>query len=152
LNLRILAIDYGTRAAGIAITDELRLTARPLATIRWSGKDRTFLFAEIQRYINTYEVSELVVGLPLSMDGTTGAAAKRVINFVELLRRELGLPIHLIDERLTSKEADDRLRAEGASRTERRSRSDEYAALIILEDFLDRNGMVFTTDHFSVTS
>ncbi|NDD63063.1 MAG: Holliday junction resolvase RuvX [Acidobacteria bacterium] len=137
--MRLLGIDYGTRAVGLAITDELRLTARPLATIRVNGRGRRFIAAEIRRYVAEYEVAELVVGLPLNMDGTLGAAAERVIKFIDFIRNDLALPVHTVDERLTSRAAEDRLRASGLAAAERRERSDEYAALIILEDFLAIN-------------
>jgi len=70
------------------------------------------------------------------MDGTSGEAAERVMKFVAELSIALKIPVHTIDERLTSYAAEERLRATGAGAAERRSRSDEYAALIILEDFL----------------
>lgn len=134
--MRLLAIDYGTNSVGLAISDELRLTARPLATIRVGGKLRGALLTEVKRYVTEYEVAEIVVGLPINMDGTFGHAVERVMKFIAKLRTELKIPVHTIDERLTSRAADERLRAAGAGAAERRSRSDQYAALIILEDFL----------------
>ena len=138
--MRILAIDYGDRAVGLAITDELRLTARPLTTIRRDRKSLQLLVAEIRRFVVEFDIVELVIGLPLNMDGSVGESAQRVMKLVERLRQEVTIPIHTVDERLTSREADDRLRARGAGRNERRMRSDEYAALIILEDFLASSG------------
>jgi putative holliday junction resolvase len=159
--VRVLAVDYGTRATGLAISDELQLTVRPLATIRSlakssaksSGKSsdsstvrragksgerraKVDVTAEILRYAADYEVGELVVGLPLNMDGTRGEAARRVDRLIESLRVALDIPVIAVDERLTSREADQLLRASGATERERRVKSDEYAALIILEDFL----------------
>lgn len=134
--MRLLAIDYGTNSVGLAISDELRLTARPLATIRVGGKLRGALLTEVKRYVTEYEVAEIVVGLPINMDGTFGHAVERAMKFIAKLRTELKIPVHTIDERLTSRAADERLRAAGAGAAERRSRSDQYAALIILEDFL----------------
>ena len=159
--VRVLAVDYGTRATGLAISDELQLTVRPLATIRSlakssaksSGKSsdsstvrragksgerraKVDVTAEILRYAADYEVGELVVGLPLNMDGTRGEAARRVDRLIESLRGALDIPVIAVDERLTSREADQLLRASGATERERRVKSDEYAALIILEDFL----------------
>ena len=134
--MRLLSIDYGTKSVGLALSDELRLTARPLTTVRVHGKFRGHLIAEIKRYVTEFEVSEIVVGLPINMDGTSGEAAERVMKFVAELSIALKIPVHTIDERLTSYAAEERLRATGAGAAERRSRSDEYAALIILEDFL----------------
>ena len=134
--MRVLAIDYGTNSVGLAICDELHLTTRPLATIRRKGGRRVDLPEEIRRYVEEYEIATLVIGMPLNMDGTHGDAARRVDRFIASLRPLISIPILTIDERLTSREADERLRAAGMSDRDRRSRSDEYAALIILEDFL----------------
>lgn len=145
--MRLLAIDYGTKATGLAITDELQLTARPLATIRSSGgrsqagrrggqRGAFDLPREILRYAEEYEVGLLLIGLPLNMDGSRGEAARRVDRLIDQLRQQTQIPILTVDERLTSRAADELLRAEGASLRQRRERSDEYAALIILEDYL----------------
>ena len=134
--MRVLAIDYGTNSVGLAICDELHLTTRPLATIRRKGGQRVDLPQEIRRYVEDYEIATLVIGMPLNMDGTHGEAARRVDRFIETLRPLLSIPILTIDERLTSREADSRLRAAGLNDRDRRAKSDEYAALIILEDFL----------------
>lgn len=134
--MRILAVDYGLKATGLAITDELQLTTRPLATIRRSRQRPVDLPREILRHVEEYEVGLLLIGLPLNMDGTRGEAARRVERLVDVLRPLLRIPIQLVDERLTSRAADERLRNGGASDRQRRERSDEYAALIILEDYL----------------
>ncbi len=134
--MRILAVDYGLKATGLAITDELQLTTRPLATIRRSRQRPVDLPREILRQVEEYEVGLLLIGLPLNMDGTRGEAARRVERLVEALQPLLRIPVKLVDERLTSRAADERLRTGGASDRQRRERSDEYAALIILEDYL----------------
>lgn len=134
--MRIMAIDYGTKSVGIAISDELQLTVRPLTTIRRDKKRYPELLAAIGAYVEEYEVGALAVGLPLNMDGTRGEAARRVEKFIADLQRNISIPIVAVDERLTSHEADRLLRAEGANARERRRRSDEYAAVIILEDYL----------------
>ena len=134
--MRIMAIDYGTKSVGIAISDELQLTVRPLTTIRRDKKRYPELLAAIGAYVEEYEVGALAVGLPLNMDGTRGEAARRVEKFIADLQRNISIPIVAVDERLTSHEADRLLRAVGANARERRRRSDEYAAVIILEDYL----------------
>lgn len=134
--MRVLAIDYGTKSIGLAICDELQLTTRPLGTIRRHPGRKIDLPSEIQRYVLEYEIGELAVGLPLNMDGTRGESARRVEQFIEALQMILTIPIHTVDERLTSSEADERLRNAGKNDRERRKMSDEYAAVIILEDFL----------------
>jgi putative Holliday junction resolvase len=134
--MRVMALDYGARAIGVAVSDELRLTARPLATIR---RDRLGAARAIERICALaaeYEVSTLVVGLPLRMDGTPGDAAAQIERFIRELQRQLQIPVVAQDERLTSREADQMLRERGASLSERRARCDEYAAAIILQDYL----------------
>jgi putative holliday junction resolvase len=131
-----MAIDYGTKAIGVAISDELQLTVRPLTTIRRGRKKYAQVIDEICSLVGQNEIGVLAVGMPINMDGTRGEAAARVEKFVADLQNCLTIPIVIIDERLTSYEADRILRDLGVS--ERRARSDEYAAAIILQDYLDQ--------------
>ncbi|MGH9855522.1 MAG: Holliday junction resolvase RuvX, partial [Blastocatellia bacterium] len=94
----------------------------------------------------------LVVGLPLNMDGSRGAAVERVENFISDLRRSVSIPIVTVDERLTSYEADRILREMGVGWRERRARSDEYAATIILQDYIDGQKFEPPSDNSSSTS
>ena len=130
--MRILAIDYGSRSIGLAITDELQLIVRPLVTIP-TKKDALTRIAAV---CDEYDVGTIVVGLPLRLDGTRGDAAERVTAFVSELRSNLSIPIVTQDERLTTRAADDRLREEGVPWQKRREKIDAYAAAIILEDYL----------------
>jgi len=135
-----MAIDYGTKAIGVAISDELQLTVRPLATIRRGKQNRKQVAGRICELARQHEVGALVVGLPLNMDGTRGEAAEKVERFVADLRSQLAdplIPIDMIDERLTSYEADQILREMGFGPKERKAKSDEYAAVLILHDYLD---------------
>jgi putative Holliday junction resolvase len=134
--MRVLAVDYGTRNVGLAICDELRIAVRPLATLHVAKLKRTEIIKRISETAREYEAATILVGLPLRMDGTRGEAAERVERFIADLEREIEIPIVARDERLTSRAADERLRAEGAGQRERRARSDETAAVIILEDYL----------------
>lgn len=135
--MRVMAIDYGSKAIGLAISDELQMTVRPLTTIR-RGKLKQDQFIEnICQLISEYEAGLIVVGLPLNMDGTRGEAVLKVENFISKLRLRLSIPIATIDERLTSFEADRILREMGVSPKERKTKSDEYAAVLILQDYLD---------------
>jgi putative Holliday junction resolvase len=131
-----MAIDYGTKAIGVAISDELRLTVRPLTTIRRGRKKYARVIDDICSLVAENQIGVLAVGLPVNMDGTRGEAAARVEKFVADLQNRLAIPIVTVDERLTSYEADRILRDQGVS--ERRARSDEYAAAIILQDYLDQ--------------
>src|SRR5215813_8914308 len=123
--MRVMAIDYGERSVGVAISDELRLTVRPLATIRRGKRKYAQVIERIVALVAENEIATLVVGLPLNMDGTRGAAVERVESFISDLRRSVSIPIETVDERLTSYEADQILREMGVSLRQRRARSDE---------------------------
>jgi putative Holliday junction resolvase len=135
--MRAMAIDYGTKAIGVAISDELRLTVRPLTTIRRRHQSRRQIIAQIKSLLEEHEATELVVGLPLRMDGTSGEAAERVNVFIAELQKNLLVPVRAQDERLTSYEADEMMRELGLDIRQRKEKSDEYAAAIILREFLE---------------
>jgi putative Holliday junction resolvase len=136
LLMRVMALDYGTKNIGVALSDELQLTSRPLTTIRCARLKFAQVLERIGALVKEYEPGLLVVGLPLNLDGARSVAAMRVESFIAELRRRLTIPIVTIDERLTSYEAEQRLRQQGVKPTERRARSDEQAALVILQDYL----------------
>jgi putative Holliday junction resolvase len=132
-----MAIDYGTKAIGVALSDELRLTGRPLTTLRRRRQSRHQLIAQLQTLIAEHKVAELVVGWPLSMDGSVGTAAERVQSFIAELQKTLAIPVIPQDERLTSRAAEDLMRELGFDSQKRKEKSDEYAAAIILREYLE---------------
>jgi putative Holliday junction resolvase len=134
--MRVMALDFGTKAIGVALSDELQVTVRPLTTLRRHQLKFAEVLERIATLVTEHEVETLVVGLPLNMDGTRGPAASRVESFVAQLRQYVRIPIVLLDERLTSFEAEQLLREMGVGERERRAKSDEYAALLILRDYL----------------
>ncbi|HEY7912056.1 MAG TPA: Holliday junction resolvase RuvX [Blastocatellia bacterium] len=134
--MRILAVDLGTKRIGTAISDELGISIRPVETIRRSSVERDI--ARLKSLVSDLEAEAVVVGLPLRMDGTIGDAARDVLRFVERLRSQLDRAVHTQDERLTSYEAEQMMIERGLSREQRRARSDEFAAMIILQDYLSR--------------
>jgi len=107
---------------------------RPVETIRRTslGRDLTRLTLLVEEL----EAEAVVIGLPLRMDGAIGDAARRVLRFAEALRMRISAPIYTQDERLTSYEADRIMMDRGLTREQRRARSDEFAAMIILQDYL----------------
>ena len=135
--MRAMAIDYGSKAIGVAISDELRLTVRPLTTIRRRKQSRNQIIAQIKTLIEEYEPAELIIGLPLKMDGTMGDAAERVNVFILELQKAISIPVIAQDERLTSHEADEMMRELGYDLRQRKEKSDEYAAAIILREYLE---------------
>jgi putative Holliday junction resolvase len=130
---RLLAIDLGAKRVGVAACDELRMTVRPLAAIqRASWKD---LLRQVSEQIETFEARGLVIGLPLNLDGSEGAAAAEAREIAEKFRRSLGLPVYLQDERLTTQEARTRLKSTRSPQEIERD-VDSEAAAVILQDFL----------------
>src|SRR5271166_675422 len=131
---RIMAIDYGARRIGLAVTDELGMTAQGLPTLHRTNKRNDF--DHLRCTIKTYNVGEIVVGLPLRMSGETGIQSERVQEFADALRARFKLPIHLFDERLTSVEANRVLDETDMSNRRRRDVVDQLAAVLILQAFL----------------
>jgi putative pre-16S rRNA nuclease len=131
---RLLAIDLGAKRVGVAVSDELRITIKPLAAIeRRSWKD---LLQKIVAIVETFDAQALVIGLPLRMDGVEGEAAKDARAVAHKFARSLGIPVVLQDERLTSVEAASELKSAARSEREIRDEIDSAAAVLILRDFI----------------
>jgi putative holliday junction resolvase len=132
---RTLALDYGDRRIGIALSDELGLTARPLMTLT-----RTTWPADLDRLralIRDHDVRRIVIGLPLDMDGRRGGRARLTGTIIEKIRGATGLPIIEWDERLTTVQAERLLISGDVSRARRRKVIDQVAAVILLQTWLD---------------
>lgn len=136
---RILGIDLGARRIGVAVTDPTRTIASPLTTLtRRLGKRPPW--KELERLVHENEVVGVVVGLPLALDGTETPWTTEVREFAERLKARTQLPVYLVDERMTSIEAEGAIRGLGLrkSRRENKALIDATAAAIILRSFLDR--------------
>lgn len=136
---RIIGLDYGERRIGIAISDPTATIAQPLPTItRRAGKRPPV--AKILELISAHEVTEIVVGLPLTLAGSDSDWTSTVRAFAETLQQRSGLPVHLMDERLTSVMAERSVRSLGLKKHEReqKERVDAAAAMILLQTYLDR--------------
>lgn len=131
---RILAIDYGTRRMGLAVSDPLGITAQGLETLE--RKNKRADFGRLERTIREYQVCEIVLGNPLRMSGEEGTLSQKVAEFAEELRRRFQLPVHLWDERLTSAEANRLLREAELSTKKRAQAVDRMAAVLILQSFM----------------
>jgi len=142
---RVLAIDYGRRRLGLAVSDEGRMVARPLDTLE--RVNRRADVARLRRIVREQCVAQLVVGLPLRLDGTVGEMAEEAREFAGRIGNALGLPVALVDERLTSWEASEGkpTHKNDVRRTQRPSYSkahrapdgvDSLAAALILEEYL----------------
>lgn len=133
--MRIMALDFGTKRIGIAMSDELLLTAQGLNSLeRKTLKDD---LEKISKLANGNNVEEIIVGLPLNMNGTYSAKTKEVVVFVDELSKAVTMPVKTWDERLTSMQAERILLEADASRAKRRKVTDKLAAQIILQSYLD---------------
>ena len=132
---RILAIDFGSRKIGLAVSDELGVTAQGLSTYYRGNKKADF--DHLRRVIRQYGVTEIVMGLPLRMSGSEGIQAEKVQSFAEELRHKFKLPVQLFDERLTSVEANRVLRETDMSIRRRAEVVDQLAAVLILQSYLE---------------
>lgn len=133
--MRILGIDYGEKRIGLAISDESCTIATPVSTIKYSSVD--YAIKELERFIKDYEIGEIIVGLPLNLKGEFSAQTKKVINFIELLKSKLKLPVKTYDERFTSVAAERELIEADMSRKKRKKLIDKLTAQIILKDYLE---------------
>lgn len=134
---RTLAFDYGERRIGVAVSDPTRTIASPLTTLtRRAGKRPPW--AEIAAIVQEQEADEAVVGLPLDLSGAEGAWAAEVRQFGDDLARRTGLPVHWMDERLSSVRAERSVRGMGLKKNvrERKGMIDSTAAALILEGYL----------------
>ncbi len=133
---RILAIDHGTVRIGLAISDEMELVASPLKTIHARNEPER----EIARVVRDKGVTLIVIGLPLRMGGERGEAAERVEKFADGLGKHLRheIPIEMVDERLSSVEAEASLSRAGITdKKERNEIVDQLAAVVILQGYLN---------------
>ena len=131
---RILALDYGTKRIGVALSDELGWTAQPLETLNRRTLDRDI--AHIASLVATHEVGQVLLGFPLQLDGREGPAFQGMREFYARLEEELTVPVILWDERLTTKAAEDLLIAADVSRKKRKGVVDRIAASILLQSYL----------------
>jgi putative Holliday junction resolvase len=134
---RVLALDYGRRRIGMALSDELRVTARPLGILERSNRRNDL--HRLREIARQHAVTLIAVGHPVGLGGEAGEMAAETERFASRLGRESGIPVELADERLTSWEAREILRARGQRN---RGRDDDLAAAVILRDFLSRSAPV----------
>jgi putative holliday junction resolvase len=140
---RILALDYGRRRIGVAVSDELRITARPLSILE--RKNRGDSMRKIREIAREWGARLIVVGHPLHLDGTAGEMAEEAARFANRVRKELGIEVEMVDERLSSWAADQIVtkvrrggRQKDRGRDGARETNDDVAAAIFLRDYLER--------------
>jgi putative Holliday junction resolvase len=134
--MRVLGLDLGSRRIGVALSDPDGAIASPLTTLERRGGARDL--AAVEALVREHEVGEVVVGLPLHMDGRRGPEAEAAKRFAAELRATLGVPVGLLDERWTTVEAERALRESGRKGKKRRAVVDAVAASILLRTWLER--------------
>ena len=134
--MRVLGLDVGDRRIGVAISDALGITAQRLTLVE-RGDDVPATVSAIAALAAEHQAEAVVVGLPLTMQGSVGEQAKRVMGFVEALREQLRCPVEVLDERLTTVQGQRSLLATDTSRSKRKRLIDQVAAQLILQAYLD---------------
>ena len=138
---RVLAVDFGQRRVGLAISDASRTLARPLEALAVTGEADAV--ERVARRIEQLDLEDdgigtIVVGMPSSLDGTPTPQTARVLAFIASLKRRTRLPIQTEDERLTSREAESRLARREKDWRKRKAQLDAASAAVFLQDYLDR--------------
>ncbi len=131
--MRALGVDWGEERIGLAVSDETGTIASPYKVIKNDGKAE----ATVVNAASITGAGEIVIGYPLTLTGQEGPAAERVQQFARDIQRRVSVPVKLIDERFTTKAAEEKLRAAGASAQKIKKTADAAAAALILQTYLD---------------
>lgn len=144
---RILALDYGTKRIGVALSDELKWTAQPLET--FERRTLEWDIAHVAGLVTAHDVERVVLGFPLQLDGREGPAVQALRAFEAKLEAGISVPIVLWDERMTTKAAEDLLIAADVSRKKRKGAVDRVAAAILLQSYLEAQAPPSTVEETS---
>jgi len=136
MHSKILGLDIGERRIGVAISDSLGFLAHPLTTIFWKGIDQ--LISEINVILSKEDISKLVVGMPITMKGSFSAKTEEVKKIIDEIRSRITIDVIEVDERLTTKMAEQAMQAVGKKPSKNRNKIDQIAAVYILQSYLDR--------------
>lgn len=132
--MRVLAVDYGDKRAGLAISDELGIAAHGLDTLTVISPRKAAV--AVANIAAEKSAERIVVGMPYNMDGSIGPRAQATEEFCELLRRRTNLPVETYDESFSTERATDAMREAGLSERRQRGKKDRLAAVFILQDYL----------------
>ena len=140
--MRAIGLDFGSKTVGVAISDPLGVTAQGIEIIRRTSENKLRkTMARIEELIQEYDVGVIVLGLPKNMNNTLGDRAERSFEFKEMLERRTGIPVIMWDECLTTVEANRTLMEGKIRRENRKQYVDQLAAVLILQGYLDSEGM-----------
>lgn len=135
--MKIIGLDLGNRTVGIAISDYLGIIANPIGTFRFEEQDLDKALEIVISVIKEHSCEKIVLGLPKNMNGTIGPQAEYCLTFKEMLEKQTKLEVVMIDERLTSRQANAIMLTADMSRNKRKKNVDKLAATIILQTYLD---------------
>ena len=136
--MRIIGLDFGSKTVGVAVSDELLITAQGIEIVRRKSENKLRqTLARIEEIIDEYDISLIVLGLPKHMNNDIGDRAEKSMAFGEMLKRRTGLEVVMWDERLTTNAAEQILIESGVRRENRKSVIDKIAAVLILQGYLD---------------
>lgn len=138
--VKAAGLDFGQSRVGLAVSDELGLLAHPRPHL--DGRELAVTLRRLAQLAQTEMWTHIVVGLPRNLDGTYGMAARKAQRFAELVKKATNLPVILLDERLSTREAQSRLTASGVDAKQSRSKVDSAAAAILLQVWLDQRAQV----------
>lgn len=136
--MRIIGLDFGSKTVGVAVSDELLITAQGIEIVRRKSENKLRqTLARIEELITEYNVDKIVLGFPKNMNNTEGDRCAKTLEFKEMLERRTGLTVELWDERLTTVAADNAMMEAGIRRENRKEYVDQIAASLILQGYLD---------------
>ena len=140
----LLGLDVGDTRIGVALSDELGVAAHPLCTL--TRKNRKVDLIAISDLVSIHKVERVVIGLPISLDGSIGAQAEKIQRFAQRLENVIDIPIEFQDERFTTAEAEEILHELNKDAKAQKELIDEVSAVIILDDYLNRDREINSTE------
>ncbi|XFA99539.1 Holliday junction resolvase RuvX [Candidatus Izemoplasma sp. B36] len=135
--MRVIGLDLGTKTLGIASSDLSQTIASAYKTINFRNDNYDYAIKELKLVVEELNPEKIILGLPKNMDGSIGFQAQKTLEFKELLEKEINLEVIMIDERLTSKMAENIMIKADLSRKKRKTKVDKLAATLILQSYLD---------------
>ena len=136
--MRIIGLDFGSKTVGVAVSDELLITAQGIEIVRRKSENKLRqTLARIEELIKEYNVEKIVLGFTKNMNNSEGERCEKTLEFKEMLERRTGLTVELWDERLTTVAADNLMMEAGIRRENRKEYVDQIAASFILQGYLD---------------
>ena len=134
--MRYLGLDLGTKTLGLSLSDKTNIIATPYETIHFNENEYASVLKSLEKIVKEKEITDFVLGLPKNMNNSLGFASERSLEFKKILEEYFSLPVHLVDERLSTVEAEKILLLSDKSRKKRKKVIDNVASSLILETFL----------------